>query len=193
MLHIVAGHRASTSPGGTVTHPHDPYVEAVIDALTAGGLEPAEWWTSDGETKGVYCYLNAVIQLDPSGTRELDDEDIPAGTSWPHGLMLSWEWHTGLEEGGPERGPLWEFAELKQDGSSEYPTSLPVYGFASPAAIVETARAVTERRIKPGHFHNFGQPGWDGGIVGGSWGESGDLEAACLAWAAIESGGDGRD
>ncbi|WP_262702027.1 MULTISPECIES: hypothetical protein [Streptomyces] len=163
--------------------PHDPYITAVIDALTAAELKPAEWWSSDGETKGVYCYLTAVITLDPSSTHDLDAEEIPSGTPWPHGLLLIWEWHTGREENGdPERGPVWQFAELKRDGSTEYPTSLPVYGYASPAAIVEAARKVIDRSIGAGHFHNFGEPKWSGGVIGDSWERADELEAACAAW-----------
>ncbi|PZT70173.1 hypothetical protein DN402_31640 [Streptomyces sp. SW4] len=168
------------------TLPHDPYIEAVTDALTAAGLEPTEQWTDDGETKGVYCHLNAVITLDPSGTTDLAREDIPVGTPWRHGLLLLWEWHTGAEEGW-EKGPLWEFAELKSDGSCEYPTSLPVHGYASPAAIVEAARKVISREIGPGHFHNGGVPRWDGGIIGGTWDRVNELEAACEAWGAAAS------
>jgi hypothetical protein len=164
---------------------HDPYITAVTEALSFARLTPAEYWTSDSETRGTYCYLNAVITLDPSGTYDLDDEDIPAGTAWPRGLILIWEWHTGREEGGdPERGPSWQFAALKADGSNEYPTGLPVYGYASPAAVVEAARKVIDHSIKPGHFHNFGQPGWDGGIVGDSWERADELDAAATAWAA---------
>ncbi|MEU9792895.1 hypothetical protein AB0E27_20095 [Streptomyces sparsogenes] len=163
--------------------PHDPYINAVYDALTAvDGLEPTDQtWTSDDETRGTYYYLDAVITLDPSGTRNLDDDEIPAGTPWRHGLILIWEWHTGLED-DIERGPVWQFAELKRDGSNEYPTSLPVYGFASPAAIVEAARKVISREIGAGHSHNLGRAKWAGGIIGDSWEHADELEAACAAW-----------
>ncbi|MFE7954438.1 hypothetical protein [Streptomyces sp. NPDC057413] len=169
--------------------PQDGYIEAVSEALTAAGLEPTDHsWTEDSETRGVYCYLNAVITLDPSGTVGDWPEDIPAGTPWPHGLLLLWEWHTGAEEGGPEKGPLWQFAELKADGSSEYPTDLPVYGYASPAAVVQAARKVIDREISPGSFYNLGQPhGWDGGIIGDSWERADELDAACEAWGAKEA------
>ncbi|MFS4107499.1 hypothetical protein [Streptomyces sp. PD-S100-1] len=166
--------------------PHNDYVTAVMDALTAASLEPTEFWLSGGETKGTYCYLNAVITLDPSSTFDRDHADVPAGTPWRHGLLLSWEWHTGLEDGGPEKGPLWEFAELKADGSIEYPTSLPVHGYASPAAIVEAARKVIDHSIGPGHSFNLGQPRWDGGLIGASWERADELAAACEAWGAEE-------
>ncbi|MFJ3826222.1 hypothetical protein [Streptomyces nodosus] len=173
------------------THlPHDDYITAVCDALTAAGLEPTEQtWTDDGETRGTYCYLNAVITLDPSSTRDLDDDDIPADAAWPHGLTLSWEWHTGIEadQGEPDKGPVWQFAELKANGSNEYPTGLPVYGYASPAAVVDAARKVISREIGAGHFHNFGQAQWDGGIIGDCWERRAELDAACEAWGAEET------
>jgi len=162
--------------------PHDPYVTAVCEALSAAGREPTDsTWTDDCETRGTYCYLNAVITLDPSGTitrgRDADNAD------WPHGLLLIWEWHTGIEAeyGEPERGPIWQFAALKDDGSNDYPTWLPVQGYASPAAIVEAARKVIARDIGAGHFHNGGQPTWDGGVIGDSWDRADELEAACNA------------
>lgn len=169
--------------------PHDPYITAVCDALTAAGLEPGDdTWLSDSETRGSYCYLGAVITLDPSGTRNLDADDIPSGADWPHGLMLTWEWHTGVEadQGEPEKGPVWEFAEMKPGGSCEYPTGLPVYGYASPAAVVDAVRKVIAREIGTGHFHNGGQPKWDGGIIGDSWQHADELDAACETWGAKE-------
>lgn len=172
------------------TLPHDPYITAVTAALTAASMEPTDHtWTDDGESRGTYCYLNAVITLDPSGTITSDAEEIPADAAWPHGLLLIWEWHTGAEsdQGEPERGPQWLFAELKSDGSNEYPTSLPVYGYASPAAVVEATRKVISCEIGAGHFHNFGQARWDGGLIGDSWERHEELDAACAVWATNET------
>jgi hypothetical protein len=170
------------------TLPHDPYIQAVTEALTTAGLEPPEHWTSDGETKGVYCYLNAVITLDPSGTHDLDDEDVPSGTPWRHGLILNWEWHTGAEDGWPEKGPFWEFAELKADGSCQYvPVTLPVHGYASPAAIVDAARKVIAREIRPASF-NGGSSTWTGAPIGDTWERHAELDAVCEAWGTKESG-----
>ena len=169
--------------------PHDPYITAVCDALTAADIELTDHcWTDDGETRGTYCYLNAVITLDPSDTVSEMPDDIPADAAWPHGLLLIWEWHTGIEAeyGEPERGPVWQFAELKDDGSNEYPTWLPVQGYASPAAVVEAARKVIDRSIGAGHFHNGGQPKWDGGVIGGAWDQADELDAACEAWGTDE-------
>ncbi|MFD7996888.1 hypothetical protein [Streptomyces mexicanus] len=170
----------------TGTMPHVPYIEAVTAALTAAGLEPGEVDVRDSETRGVYPYLDAVITLDPSGSHDLPDEEIPAGTPWRHGLLLLWEWHTGAEEGGPEEGPIWQFAELKADGASEYPTDLPVYGYAAPAAVVDAARKVIDRRITPDPFSAFGAARWNGGLIGGTWERTEELDAACKAWGAEE-------
>jgi hypothetical protein len=166
----------------TNTLPHDPYITAVCEALDKAGLEVKDGRTDDCETRGTYCYLNAVIELDMLSTG-LQDE-------WPHGLLLIWEWHTGIEAeyGEPDRGPQWLFAELNEDGSNAYPTTLPVYGYAAPAAIVEAARKVIDRTIQPGSSPNFGQwRGWDDGIIGDSWKGADELEAACTAWSAEEA------
>ena len=174
----------------TRTLPHDPYITAVCDALTTAGLELTDHcWTDDCETRGTYCYLNAVITLDPSGTITSGDEDARDAVAWPHGLLLIWEWHTGIEaeHGEPDKGPQWLFAGLKDDGSTEYPTDLPVYGYASPAAVVEAARKVISREIGAGGFYNYGAPKWDGGVIGGSWESHAELDAACEAWGADET------
>jgi hypothetical protein len=175
----------------TTQLPHDDYIEAIGEALTAAGLEPTDHsWTEDCETRGTYCYLSAVITLDPSGTIASGDEDARDGAAWPHGLLLLWEWHTGIEadQGEPDRGPVWQFAELKHDGSSEYPTDLPVLGYASPAAIVEAARKVIAREIQPGSPQGYGQwRGWDGGIIGDTWEQHAELDTACEAWGTEET------
>lgn len=167
--------------------PQDPYIEAVCEALTAAGLEPTEHWTSDGETKGSYCHLDAIISLDPSNVDGLADDEVPAGTTWRHGLLLSWEWHTGAEEGW-EKGPRWEFAALKADGSCEYvPAMLPVPGYASPAAVVDAARRVVAREIRPDFSSSFGGIIWDGGVIGDAWERHAELDAACEAWGNDET------
>jgi hypothetical protein len=166
----------------TRTLPHDDYIEAVVNALDTAGPEVKDAWTDDCETRGTYCYLGAVIKLDML-TVGLQEE-------WPHGLLLIWEWHTGIEaeHGEPQRGPQWQFAELKDDGSNEYPTDLPVYGYASPAAIVDAARKVINHEIGAGDFFNLGQwRGWDGGLIGDSWEHQAELDAACEAWGAEEA------
>jgi hypothetical protein len=173
--------------------PHDAYITAVCDALTAAGLHLTDLcWTDDCETRGTYCYLNAVITLDPERTTDLDPDDVPAGTAWPHGLILVWEWHTGIEadQGEPDRGPQWLFAAVEGDGRNAYPTSLPVHGYASPAAVLDAARKVIAGEIGPGHFHNGGVPTWDGGTITGTWENADQLDAACTAWGDAEAAAD---
>ncbi|MEO3978813.1 hypothetical protein [Streptomyces sp. CAU 1734] len=168
--------------------PHDDYISAVTDALTCGGLDTTDHtWTDDCDTRGTYCYLNAVLTLDPSGT--VTSGDDAERSNWPYGLLLIWEWHTGAEadQGEPERGPQWLFAELRSDGSNEYPTELPVPGYASPAAVVDAARQVISREIRPGSFHTSAQPQWAGGIIGAPWDGATELNAACEAWGAAET------
>lgn len=167
--------------------PHDPYITAVADALTTAGLNVVDGHTDDAETHGTHCYLNAVITLDPSGTADLPGDQL-IEAPWPHGLILAWEWHTGTEDDGPEHGPQWWFAALNADGSNEHPTDLPVYGYASPAAIVEAARRVIGHEIRPASTHDGGQwRGWTGGIIGDAWDHANELDAACEIWAADEA------
>ena len=158
------------------TLPHDPYIEAICEALDKAGPEVKDGRTDDCETRGTYCYLGAVIELDML-TVGLQEE-------WPHGLLLIWEWHTGIEadHGEPDRGPVWKFAELKEDGSNEYPTDLPVLGYASPAAIAEAVSKVIAREIQPRHFDLGQWRGWEGGIIGDAWERHAELETACDAW-----------
>lgn len=147
--------------------PHGPYITAVTDTLTAAGLEPADWWTSDAECRGVYCYLNAVITLQPVAGGE---------------LLLIWEWHTGADD-GEERGPSWSFAAVKADGSNEFPTGLPVFGYAAPEAVVEAAGKVIAGEVRAGGFAST----WGGGIIGGAWDGADELGAGCEAWGKEET------
>ena len=71
--------------------PHDSYMAAVADALTAWGVTPSQWWTEtpDGEQ------LDAVF---------LWDDGTPSPEHWPYGVYLGWDQHAGwqlIEAGGP--------------------------------------------------------------------------------------------
>lgn len=161
----------------TKTTPQDAYIDAAIAALTEAGLEPTESWADDGETQGMYCYLSAVITLDPGGWIRSEAE-APKDADWPNGLLLMWEWHVGVEEGEPERGPSWTFAELLGESRNEEPIHLPVYGYASPEAVVEAVRKVVAREITDaGPF----------GLIGESWDRADELDAACEAWGVKEA------
>lgn len=144
--------------------PQDHYIDAVTTAVADVGLDVADGWTSDAETQGVYCYLSAVLTLDPD-TTGLDADD------WPAGLLLIWEWHTGIEDGEPERGPSWMWAEKNQDGSNTPPDALMVDGFANPVQLaaavgelIETGKSVKTRP--------------------GVWNSTPALEAAITVWEA---------
>lgn len=148
--------------------PHDDYIAAVCDALTTVGLTPADAFTDDSDTSGSHCFLRAVITLD-------DSSGIPA-TRWPDGLILIWEWHTGIEaaDGEPERGPAWEWARLVDEhGQCGKRESLTAIGYASPAYVVESVRALMERRNQ-----------W---MPAERWERASELDAACEAWGTAEA------
>lgn len=146
--------------------PQGPYIDTVTNALADVGFDIADGWTSDAETHGIYCYLSAVLTLDPD-TTGLDEDN------WPEGLLLIWEWHTGIEaaDGEPERGPVWQWAEKNPDGSNTIPATLPVDGFANPvqlaAAVHELITTGKALKQRPGQWN--GTPG---------------LETAISAWEA---------
>ena len=144
--------------------PHDEYIRAICDALAGAGLTPADAFTDDSDTRGAHCFLRAVITLDDAAAR------------WPHGLILIWEWHTGVEaaDGEPERGPSWEWARLVdphgQCGEREAFTSL---GYPSPAYVVESVRALVERRNQS--------------VPAERWELADALDARCETWGVEET------
>lgn len=144
--------------------PHDPYITAVTEALTAAGLPPADQFTDDCDTSGSHRYLRAVITLHP------DEEH------WPHGLVLIWEWHTGIEAGfgEPERGPSWALAVLAdRHGQIRERQAFTVLGYPTPRYVVESVRALAARRNQ-----NMPAERWD---------QAHALDAACEAWGAAEA------
>ncbi|MDX3588534.1 hypothetical protein [Streptomyces europaeiscabiei] len=152
----------------TIVLPHDPYIGAVCDALTTAGYIPADAFTDDSDTSGSHHYLRAVITLD-------DSSGIPADR-WPHGLILIWEWHTGIEaaDGEPDRGPSWEWARLVTEyGECGEREAFTAVGYPSPAYVVESVRALIERR-------NQATPAE-------RWEHAGALDAACEAWGVAEA------
>jgi hypothetical protein len=157
--------------------PHDPYISAVVDALEEAGLTAPEFHTDNSDTRGTHCYLSAVIELDPSGVHDIPAEDIPTGTPWPHGLILIWEWHTGIEAhlGEPDRGASWQWAELKEHGvCKREPEPLPVPGWVAPAMLAATAATLIHTRTPT--------------PMGSLWHEHlrAPVQAACETWGAAE-------
>lgn len=113
------------------TLPHDPYIEAVEAALTEAKMEPEQ---TDAFVEDSYdvAYLRGVITLTP------ETSSIPA-ERFQHGLILIWDWHTGREEYGPERGPSWQWAKLVDShGQNGEVSDLPVPGWVAPAMLAAT-------------------------------------------------------
>ncbi|MFE3657222.1 hypothetical protein [Streptomyces sp. NPDC059165] len=117
----------------THTLPHDPYITAIETALTEASLTPEQ---ADAFTEDSYDvpHLRGIITLTP------ETSGIPTDR-YPHGLILIWDWHTGRDEDF-DRGPVWQWARLNDDGSGKWPFSeLPVPGWVAPemlAAAVAT-------------------------------------------------------
>lgn len=146
--------------------PHDSYIDAVVDALHAAGFDPESKWTSEAETAGLHCYLSGVIEL--SAHSGIDTDRLR------HGLLLRWEWHTGIEaaDGEPENGPVWLWAKKRADGSDE-PAVLTAEGYASPDTIVDLARNLDGHAVP---------------VTVTRWEHADTLDAACEAWGAKEAG-----
>ncbi|MFH8867117.1 hypothetical protein [Streptomyces griseus] len=128
----------------TTALPHDPYINAVIDALTAAGLEPDNWWTSDAETDpydtgdnaGCTTMLNAVIAWDDT---RIDDDD----ETGQDGLLLFWD-HPAEQ---------WQYARPRSEGGNTMPEFLPKLGlYSDPGAVASTVRALLADEVLPeGH------------------------------------------
>ncbi|MFC5202788.1 hypothetical protein [Streptomyces kaempferi] len=141
--------------------PHDPYITAVIEALTAAGLEPDSYWTSDaeidpyaaGEDAGCITMLSAVIGWD-------DDTDDDTG-----GLFLFWD-HPAEQ---------WQYARPRAEGGNTEPEFLPTLGrYSDPAAVVATVRALLAGESLPEGHAPY-------------WHPADSVRAAVDAWAADES------
>jgi hypothetical protein len=118
--------------------PHDPYIEAVVDALTAAGLEPTWAETRDTEEN----------RFDPDSGTELDallewDGDAAGLDTGVHedGIALLWE-HPAEQ---------WQWAPRKRHGELKYePEFLPLHRWADPAAVVDVVRVLLAGLPVPG-------------------------------------------
>ncbi|HEY9370422.1 hypothetical protein [Streptomyces sp.] len=148
----------------TATLPHDPYITAVIEALTVAGLEPDSYWTSDAETDpyatgddaGCTTMLSAVI------TWLGDDETDTSG------LALLWDHPAGA----------WQAMPVDGHGVGEreayYVPTLPQC--ADPLAVANAARQIrTSNPWKP-----TGLPA----EPCGDWDQADSLRAAIATWEA---------
>jgi hypothetical protein len=107
--------------------PHAPYIDAVEAALIEASMTPEQ---ADAFVEDSYdvAYLRGVITLTP------ETSDIPADR-YPHGLIAVWDWHTGTDE-DYDRGPVWQWARLNEDGSNRELEALPVPGWVAPPMLV---------------------------------------------------------
>lgn len=111
--------------------PHDPYISAVDDALTAAGLAPD--WTRANDTE--------TNRYDQSGlTTQLDAMLVWTGNhpvlnteAHEDGIALIWE-HPAEQ---------WQWAPRKHHGELEHePEFLPLHRWADPAAVVDVVRVL---------------------------------------------------
>lgn len=150
------------------TLPHDAYIDAVRNTLEEVGLDPADITLDDCDTRGLYRYLRALLRFTPEDTHGVTT------AQWPHGLLLIWEWHPGIEDGEAERGPVWLWATGLPDGSNILPAPMPVDGVANP---IQVAWALAE-------LINHGRPGRQ---RIGRWDGADELESACEEWGVKEA------
>lgn len=144
------------------TLPHAPYIDAVEAALIEANLTP-EQADAFVEDSGIF-YLRGVITLTP------ETSDIPADR-FRHGLIAVWDWHTGSDE-DYDRGPVWQWARLNEDGSNRELEELPVPGWVAPpmlvAAVATLAHTGTATPMKSEWPEHLRRP----------------VEAAVESWAA---------
>ncbi|WP_338683844.1 hypothetical protein QD712_25560 [Streptomyces acidiscabies] len=146
--------------------PHDPYIEAVVDALTAAGIAPDDHWTSDAEINryttgpdaGCTTMLDAYIDWDTTPGHE-------------HGIALLWE----------QPAEQWMWAPRADGGHLDHdPEFLPLNRWADPAAVVTVVRILLAG-LEP---HAGEDPRlWSNFISAGE---------AVAAWEAENDGEDGR-
>ncbi|MCX4849804.1 hypothetical protein [Streptomyces sp. NBC_00893] len=146
--------------------PHDPYITAVIDALTAAGLEPDNYWTSDAEIDpydngpdaGCITMLSAVISWDDTAIDE-DDED------GQDGLFLFWD-HPAEQ---------WQWARPRPEGGNTEPEFLLKLGrYSDPGAVAGTVRALLAAEPLPEGYAPY-------------WHPADSVRSAVQAWAAETS------
>ena len=110
------------------TVPHAPYIAAVEAAFTEVKMTP-EQADAFVEDSSIF-YLRGVITLTP------ETSGVPADR-FRHGLIVVWDWHTGVDE-DYDRGPVWQWARLNEDGSNWELEALPVPGWVAPEMLAAT-------------------------------------------------------
>ncbi|MBP5930165.1 hypothetical protein F3K39_19040 [Streptomyces sp. LBUM 1479] len=139
------------------TLPHDPYITAVVDALTAAGLEPTTAETRFDPDSGNELDALLVWDGDAAGlnTDECEDGFV---LLWEHPAE-QWQWAPRLHHGALE----WE---------PEFLASLPRW--VDPAVVVIVVRELLAGRPAPTS-------------VGPLWTGHAQTQAAVDAWAESES------
>jgi hypothetical protein len=137
--------------------PHDPYITAVLNALTAVGLEPNNHWTSDAE---VDRYDTGP---DAGCTTMLDAHlvwTVHTG-GHPHGIHLIWE-HPAEQ---------WQWAPRQANGVLAHdPEFLPTLGrWSDPGAVVAVVRELLAGRPVPEEHAPY-------------WHEADSVKRAVAAW-----------
>ena len=141
----------------TRTLPHDPYINAVVDALTEAGLAP-EWAEThdteiDPRRDGTTTMLSAVLTW--TGSHPAVNR-----AELPHGMVMLWE----------TSADTWLYAERRRSGSVEYPYELPhLTQLADPAAVTATVRELLAGREAP----KTDAPRWE---------QAGDTRLAIIGW-----------
>ncbi|MFE0132427.1 hypothetical protein ACFWY6_12770 [Streptomyces sp. NPDC059037] len=122
--------------------PHDPYITAVVETLTAAGLEPTEHWTSDAELDRFRDdeYAGVAVMLDACLVWTGDHPAVTDAAA-PDGLVLVWE-HPAEQ---------WQWAHSEANGRLERePEFLPLHRWADPAAVVDVVRILLAGLPVPG-------------------------------------------
>jgi hypothetical protein len=147
--------------------PHDPYITAVVEALTAAHLEPTEHWTDaddldpyrDDDAAGAATMLSAVLDWD-------DEHPAVVPTAHRYGIALLWH--------HPAEGWLWAPNADTLGRLAHDPQFVPGLGrYADPDAVATAVRTLLAGR-DPDE-----EPAPE-------WAAVADVRAAVDAWAAAE-------
>lgn len=142
--------------------PHDPYIEAVIDALTVAGIEPADHWTSDAN-------INSYDTGPDAGCTTMLDAYIDWDTTPAHGHGIALLWEHPAEE--------WMWAPRAAGGHLAHaPEFLPHLGrYSDPAAVVAVVRALMAGEPLPEGHAPY-------------WHEADAVKRAVAAWDTDDTG-----
>ncbi|MEU1275284.1 hypothetical protein [Streptomyces sp. NPDC005799] len=118
--------------------PHDPYITAVVNALTAAGLEPSDAETRDTEENRFAP--DAGAELDALLVWDGDASGLNTDV-YEDGFVLLWE-HPAEQ---------WQWGPRKRHGELVHePEFLPLHRWADPAAVVDVVRVLSAGLAVPG-------------------------------------------